>query len=255
MIKVKNTVLSLSGSPLREIELPSVFSETYRPDIIKKTVLAAQANRRQPYGVSDYAGMRTSARSLGSGRGIAQIPRLVNSNRAARVPQAKGGRKAHPPKKEKDWSEKINKKERRLAIRSAIAATTNPDLVSARGHRFEADIDLPVILEDAFESLTKTKDVCEVLRSINLWQDVIRAKDGKKIRAGRGKLRGRKYKKPKSILIVTSGYHGIEKAARNLPGVDVVMCDRLNAELLAPGTHAGRLTIWTESAIAELGMD
>ena len=252
MIKVKNTILSLSGSSLREIELPSVFSETYRPDIIKKAVLAAQANRRQPYGVSDYAGMRTSARSLGSGRGIAQIPRLVNSNRAARVPQATGGRRAHPPKKEKDWSEKINKKERRLAIRSAIAATTNPDLVSARGHRFEADIDLPVILEDAFESLTKTKDVCEVLRSINLWQDVIRAKDGKKIRAGRGKLRGRKYKKPKSILIVTSGYQGIEKAARNLPGVDVVMCDRLNAELLAPGTHAGRLTIWTESAIAGL---
>ena len=249
---MKTNVLSLSGDVLREIDLPDVFSEAYRPDLIKKAVLAAQANRRQPYGVTAYAGMRTSARSLGSGRGIAQIPRLVNSNRAARVPQAKGGRKAHPPKSEKDWSEKINRKERRLAIRSAIAATTNPDLVTNRGHRFEADLGLPIVLEDSFGSLAKTKDVCEVLQAIDLWQDVIRAKTGKHIRAGRGKLRGRKYKKPKSILIVTSDYSGIEKGARNLSGVDVVTCDRLNAEMLAPGTHAGRLTIWTESAIAGL---
>lgn len=248
---MKSTVLSLSGDVLREIELPDVFSESNRPDIIKKAVLAAQANRRQPYGVTEYAGMRTSARSLGSGRALAQVPRLVNANRAARVPQAKGGRKAHPPKPEKDWSEKVNRKERKFAIRSAIAATANPELVAARGHRFEGD--LPIVVEDAFESLTKTKDVCEVLQSINLWQDVIRAKNGKRIRAGRGKLRGRKYKKPKSILIVTSDYRGIEKAARNLAGVDVTTYNRLNAELLAPGTHAGRLTIWTESAIAELG--
>jgi large subunit ribosomal protein L4e len=252
MIKMKSNVLSLSGDPLREIELPGVFSEAYRPDIIKRAVVAAQANRRQPYGVSEYAGMRTSARSLGSGRGIAQIPRLVNSNRAARVPQAKGGRRAHPPKAEKDWSEKINRKERRFAIRSAIAATTNPELVAARGHRVEADVRLPIILEDAFESLTKTSEVCKVLESISVWDDVIRAKSGKKIRAGRGKLRGRKYKKPKSVLIVTSDYRGIEKAARNLAGVDITTYDRLNAEMLAPGTHAGRLTIWTESAISKL---
>jgi len=249
---VKGTVLNLSGSPVREIDLPTAFSEDYRPDIIKKAVLAAQANRRQPYGTSRYSGMRTSARSLGSGRGIAQIPRLVNSNRAARVPQATGGRRAHPPKVEKDWSEKINKKERRLAIRSAIAATIMPELVRARGHRLEEDCQVPLILEDAFESLTKTKDICGVLQSINLWEDVLRAKNGRKIRAGRGKLRGRKYKHPKSVLIVVSDYSGVEKAARNLAGVDVVTCDRLNAELLAPGTHAGRLTIWTEGAIAKL---
>lgn len=250
MIEVKSNVLSLSGSPVREIELPAVFSETYRPDLIKKAVLAAQANRRQPYGVTRYAGMRTSARSLGSGRGLAQIPRLVNSSHAARVPQAKGGRKAHPPKVEKDWSEKVNKKERRLAIRSAIAATANPDIIRARGHRFDAEV--PIILEDTFESLTKTKDVCDVLQSIDVWDDVLRAKNGRKIRAGRGKLRGRKYKKPKSVLIITSGHNGIEKAARNISGVDVATYDRLNAEMLAPGTHAGRLTIWTESAVAKL---
>ena len=42
------------------------------------------------------------------------------------------------------------------------------------------------------------------------------------------------------------------KAAKNLPGVDVVTVDNLNVELLAPGTHPGRLTIWTQSAIEKL---
>ncbi len=91
-----------------------------------------------------------------------------------------------------------------------------------------------------------------MLESISVWADVVRAKDGKKIRAGRGKLRGRKYKKPKSVLIVASDYHGIEKAARNISGVDITTYDRLNTEMLAPGTHAGRLIVWTESAISKL---
>ncbi len=81
----------------------------------------------------------------------------------------------------------------------------------------------------------------------------MRAKNGKHIRAGGGKRRGRKYKRPKSLLIVVGQDNGIVRAARNLPGVDVVMVNRLNAELLAPGTHAGRLAIWTESAIQALG--
>jgi len=63
-------------------------------------------------------------------------------------------------------------------------------------------------------------------------------------------MRGRRYKQRKSILIVT----GDEplRAARNLAGVDAVAVDQLNAELFAPGTEAGRLTVWTESAIRRL---
>ncbi|NOR47934.1 MAG: 50S ribosomal protein L4, partial [Methanosarcinaceae archaeon] len=72
------------------------------------------------------------------------------------------------------------------------------------------------------------------------------------IRAGKGKLRGRKYKHKKSVLIVAGEQSLITKAANNLSGVDVATVDSLNAELLAPGTHAGRLTIWTESAISNL---
>ena len=242
--------IDLSGNVVRKIELPAVFDSDYRPDLIKKAVLAAQANRLQPYGPRLYAGMETSARSWGSGRGVAQIPRLVNSSRAARVPQARGGRRAHPPKPETDRTEKVNTKERRYAIRSAIAATTDPTLVSLRGHIFEAE--LPIIAENALENLEKTKQVIDFLTAAGVYDDVLRAKYGRHIRAGRGKLRGRKYKHKKSVLIVAGGNAPILKAARNLPGVDVATVDFLSTELLAPGTHAGRLTIWTEAAIEKL---
>ena len=133
---VTANIIDLSGNSKGEVTLPAVFDEVYRPDIIKKVVLSYQANRYQPYGPKMYAGMETSARSWGSGRGVAQIPRLANGSRAARVPQAKGGRRAHPPKPEADRTEKINKKEKKMAIRSAIAATVNEDLVKTRGHKF-----------------------------------------------------------------------------------------------------------------------
>jgi len=79
---------------------------------------------------------------------------LKNSSRVARVPQAVGGRKAHPPSSKRVFFEKLNRKERQKAMRSAIAATAKPDLVKARGHRFEGT--LPLILEDAFEELATT---------------------------------------------------------------------------------------------------
>jgi large subunit ribosomal protein L4e len=42
------------------------------------------------------------------------------------------------------------------------------------------------------------------------------------------------------------------KAANNLLGVDVAFVKNLNAELLAPGTHPGRLTVWTKDSVEEL---
>jgi large subunit ribosomal protein L4e len=69
---------------------------------------------------------------------------------------------------------------------------------------------------------------------------------------GKGKIRGRKYKNRKSLLIVAASDQGLGKAARNLPGVDFITVEKLNAELLAPGTHAGRLTIWTEGSLQKL---
>ena len=248
---VSAKILDLSGNPVGEVELPPVFFEDYRPDLIKKAVLAAQANRRHPYGPTLYAGMQTSATGWGSGRGASHVPRIVNGSRAARIPHSKGGRRAHPPKPETDYSEKINKKERRMAVRSAIAATCSEDLVITRGHIFMTE-ELPIVADNAFEALSKTKDVVSFFETIGVYEDVLRAKFGRSIRAGRGKMRGRKYKNRKSLLVVIGSNAAVSKAARNLSGVDIATVAELNAELLAPGTHAGRLTVWTKAAIDQL---
>ncbi len=248
---MKANVIDLSGNSSSQVELPPVFEEEYRPDLIKRAVLAAQANRLQPYGPHFYAGMNTSAQSWGPGHGVSRVPRLKNGRKAAGIPMAVGGRRSHPPRPEADRSEKINIKERRKAIRSAIAATASTELVSARGHKFSRE--LPVVAETAVETLNKTADVRNFLVAAGLWDDVERAKLGRNIRAGKGKMRGRKYKNRKSLLIVAASDQGLGKAARNLPGVDFATVDKLNAELLAPGTHAGRLTVWTQSALQKLG--
>jgi large subunit ribosomal protein L4e len=108
-----------------------------------------------------------------------------------------------------------------------------------------------VVQSDA-EALSKTSEVKKFLEAAGLWQDVNRAKLGKKVRAGKGKMRGRRYKIPKSLLIVAAADRGLGKAARNLPGVDFATVDGLNAELLAPGAVAGRLVVWTESSLQKL---
>jgi large subunit ribosomal protein L4e len=246
---MKAQVLSLSGSVDHEIELPAVFASEYRPDLIKKAVIAIQSHRYQAHGAYVYAGITASAVGWGSGRGASHVPRLKNSSRAAKVPQAKGGREAHPPKVQKVLKLDINRKERRKAIGSAIAATINETLVKSRGHVFEGS--LPFVLTNDFESLGKTREVIAALRAIGVYGDVLRAEGSRKVRAGRGKMRGRRYKQRKSLLIVT-GNEPL-RAARNLAGVDVCPVGSLNAELLAPGTHSARLTVWTENAIIRLG--
>ncbi|MDY6764176.1 MAG: 50S ribosomal protein L4 [Halobacteria archaeon] len=247
-MKVK--LYSNDGSQDESVDLPDAFEEAYRPDLIQRAFLAANANSKQPYGADPFAGLRTSAESWGSGRGAAHVPRIKNGRRAARVPHVKGGRKAHPPKSEKKIGEKVNKKERKKAVRSAVAATANRDLVSQRGHRFSDDVELPVVMNDGFEDLVKTREVVEVLENIGLHEDIERADEGRKIRSGRGKTRGRKYKTPRSILFVTAKENF--KAARNLAGADVVSAENLSVLDLAPGGVAGRLTVWTEPALEVL---
>ena len=242
------TVRDLNGEDAGTVDLPEVFETAYRPDLIKRAVLAAQANRKQAYGADPYAGLRTPAESFGSGRGMAHVPR--ENGQGARVPQTVGGRKAHPPKAEKDQGKGINDKERKLAIRSAVAATTDAERVADRGHAFDTDLDLPLVVSDDFEDLVKTREVVDCLETLGVHADVERADEGRTIKAGQGKARGRKYREPKSILFVTS--EEPSTAARNLAGADVTTAAEVNAEELAPGTHAGRLTVWTESAVAEV---
>ena len=250
---MKVNVYTMEGEVKEEIELPAIFNEEFRPDLIKRAVISSQTARIQPWGTNPMAGKRTSAESWGSGRGAAMVPRIKNGSKAAFIPQAIGGRRAHPPRPQKVYHEKINIKERRFAIRSAVAATTNQNLVEERGHIVGNVPQLPLIIDDDFESIKKTKETREIFKSLGIFDDVSRAKKNTKIRAGKGKARGRKYKKAKGPLIVVANDKGISLGARNHAGVDVVTVENLNAELLAPGTHPGRLTVFTKSAIEKLG--
>lgn len=246
------TRYTTDGTEDGEIDLPAVFETEVRPDLIRRAVLAAQANRKQDQGADPYAGMRTPAESPGSGRGLAHVPRQSvggAGNQGRRVPQTVKGRSAHPPKAEADRSRSINDQERKLAVRSAIAATGDASRVRDRGHAFDEDLSVPIVVADDFEELVKTKEVVAFLQAIGAHADIDRADDRTR-RAGRGTTRGRTYRRPTSLLFVTTD--SPSTAARNLAGADVATAESVNAEDLAPGGVPGRLTVWTESALQEV---
>jgi len=249
----KVNLYDLKGKSVKQVTLPRAFDESYRPDLIRKAVNVARANRQQPYGPSPMSGMQHAVSTWGKGRGVARVQRLTQGRNAAESPNNVGGRRAHPPKPWQDRSEKINRKERRKARNSALGAVATSDIVRTRGHRFSQKLTLPLVLDDKFQDLEHTKDVVDVLEKLGIYRDVERSEKGKHIRAGKGKMRGRRYKTPRSILIVTADGVRLNRGATNLSGVDVVNASNLNTEHLAPGGDPGRLTLFTESALKDMG--
>ncbi len=263
---MKANVLSIEGKKLKEINLPKAFDADVDKGLIKRAVLSIQSMAVQPKGNKPRAGRDNTAKYRGrrslptQERGInvgrARLPRLRNRRgrlygRVAGIPRAVGGPKAHPPKAEADKKEKINKKEKKAALLSAIAATAKTKLVSGR-HVLSEKTSLPLVVENRFEGIEKTRELNDVLKALSVFPDVVNAKEKTRRRAGKGKMRNRKKKQKKSILIVTAKNAAVFKAARNLPGVEVCAARNLNAELLAPGCLPGRLTLWSESAIKAL---
>jgi large subunit ribosomal protein L4e len=246
-------VLSLEGKGKGETPLPAVFSTEVRPDLIRRAVVSMQSARIQPKTRDPMAGKRTSALSLGVGLDLARVPRTKGGGPAAFVPNVIGGRRAFPERLEKIYHERINVKERRLALRSAIAASASKELVKGRGHEVGDDIALPLVVTDDAKSLANASEFRELLKKLSLWEDAERAKNGIKERSGRGKTRGRRWVKPKSLLLVTDELNPpVRLASRNFVGIDFAEVKALNVEMLAPGGHAGRLTLWTESALKKL---
>jgi large subunit ribosomal protein L4e len=263
---MKTNVYNLLGKSIKEIEVPEYFRQNYRPDLIKRAVVASQSNSYQPKAPSPYSNRLNTAEYRGARKkntmdnsintGKARLPRTKNrrilmAGRVAGVAHAVGGPKAHPPKVTKILIKKINTKERTKAILSAISATANLGLVSTRGHVVPQEISLPIVFENSLENLTKTKEVYDVLESLGLSDNVEKAKDNKSYRAGKGKMRGRRYKRRKSVLFVLGDSKNY-KVFQNLEGVDVIDASKLSIKELAPGTHAGRLTIFSENAVEKL---
>ena len=249
-------VYSLDGDVVKTVELPSVFRGFIRTDLIRRAVTAAQANRRQAYGPRPRAGLRHSVRWAGKGQGVSRVPRIRGRMTGAQAPGTVGGRRAHPPRPETVWSKKINEHERRMARDAALAALKEASIVAARGHRFKEELSLPVVVEDGIETLAPEKGAAQegvkILETIGVFPDVDRAKEGRHVRAGRGKMRGRRYRQPTSLLVVVKDPTTVRRLFGNLPGVDVVSPSALNAEVLAPGGDPGRLTLFSEGALEVL---
>jgi large subunit ribosomal protein L4e len=248
-------VFNVDGTYVADIEAPIHFLEPVRPDVIRRAYLSALSARFQPKGVYEGAGKEHSCESPGVGLGIARIPRHKGLlwPRGCFAPNTVGGRRAHPPKVEKKLHEEINKKEKNLAIRSAIAATGYKSWVAARGHAVEKVPSFPLAVVGEAEKISRAKEARKLFETLGLWPDVERAAEGLKIRSGKGKMRGRRYKEPKSVLVVVSSVDApLIAAVRNFPGVDVVAVDNLNMLVLAPGGAPGRLTLWTVPAVEKL---
>jgi len=249
-------VYSLDGDVVKTVDLPSVFRTDLRTDLIRRAVTAARANRRQPYGPTHGAGTRHSVRWAGKGHGASRVPRIRGTMIGAQAPGTVGGRRAHPPRPDTTWSKKINDRERKMARNAALAAVKDASIVSARGHRFKEGLSLPVVLEDGIESLAPddgaTQEGVKILTRFGLLSDIERAKEGRHVRAGRGKMRGRRYRQPLSLLVVVKDSTKVRRLFGNLPGVEVVSPSALNAERLAPGGDPGRLTVFSEGALEVL---
>ena len=264
---MKLKLLDVTNKEIGKIDMPSQFSEPLREDMIKRAVLAIQSHNRQPYGADPEAGLRASAdlskrrrKYRGSyGTGQSRTPRKVLSRNGTRfyfvgalAPQTVGGRRSHPPKPDKIWDLKINIQERRKAVRSALAAAVNADVVSARGHLLPEGY--PFVADDAICTLKTAKAARKTLSTLGFGPELERTEE-KKTRAGKGKSRGRRNITKKGLLLVVSADCPLMKACSNLPGVEVVSAKNINAELLAPGAVPGRITLFTRGAIDSFEKD
>ncbi|MEK6924222.1 MAG: 50S ribosomal protein L4 [Candidatus Micrarchaeota archaeon] len=255
-------VVDANGKNSGEVNLPEQFFEPLRPDLIRRAFHAQFTLRLQPKGAFPLAGMQTSAGYFGRrhqtrqtiNTGRSRLPREKlpggKLGQVRQVPHAVKGRRCHPPKPQKKLIEKINFKEKNKAIRSAIAATASQQLVQERGHKYAGS--LPLVVTESFEEIKRSKDAQKTLETLGAGQDLQRAREGRRMRSGRARMRKGGYRTPKSVLIIYAKDQGIWRATRNLPGVNAVRVDKLDVELLAPGGVPGRLAVWTKGAIEEL---
>jgi large subunit ribosomal protein L4e len=248
----KISIYDLTGVPLKEMEKPPIFKLPIRYDLIRRAFVFQHSHKIQPKGRYPLAGRDTSAEYFGVGLGLARIPRYKQGHlrgTGAIVAMARGGRKPHVTTPEKRIYKRINRKELRLAILSAISATGSREMVEKRGHRISNVPEIPLIVSSEVEEIERTSELIDVLDRLGLMEDIERVKNNIKIVGGKAKWRGRRKKVRVGPLIVYGEDERIVKAARNIIGVDIVPASDVSVIHLAPGGMPGRLTLWSEKAI------
>ncbi|KAM3182140.1 60S ribosomal protein L4B [Hymenolepis weldensis] len=251
-------VYDLSGGCTKTtVKMPAVFKAPLRSDVLNFVHDSLRKNSRQPYAVSSKAGVQASAASWGTGRAVARIPRVRGggthrSGQGAYGNMCRGGHMYAPTKTYRRWYRRVNVQQRRFAMCTAIAATGVPALVMARGHRVDKIPELPLVLSNNVEKISKTKEAVKVLKKLKAWSDIQKVYQSKRNRAGRGKMRNRRHIMKRGPIVIYKKDDGITRAFRNIPGVTLLNVKYLNVLKLAPGGHMGRFAIWTEGAFRHL---
>uniref|UniRef100_A0A3B0MLB2 60S ribosomal subunit protein L4/L1, putative n=1 Tax=Theileria annulata TaxID=5874 RepID=A0A3B0MLB2_THEAN len=227
--------------------MPRVFSTPLRSDLVHYVHTNMSKNKRQAYAISRMSGYQTSARSWGTGRALSRTPRVKGggthrSGQAAYANFCRAGGMFAPTRTWRHWHRKINLKEKRLALAVSVAATASVPLVMSRGHRVESVPELPLVLDDTMETLTKTRDAVELLNSMGLADELKRVSVTK-----RTKRKGKKRPVGPLVVMRSTAVEG-KRAFRNIPGVDVMSVEHMNLLKLAPAGTLGRLVIFSKSA-------
>ena len=255
---MKTSVLTLDGKKSGQIDLPNVFDTKLNSELIHKAYINLESHGFQKHSTHPTAGQDVVADSNDppTGRGISRIARMKGGGggrqgQGGEVAGTRGCRQAHRPYVNKVIHKKINKKENKLALCSAIAATTSKELIERRGHKIDGIELFPIVVEDDIESISNTRKMINVLNNLNIIQDVKRLENRKR-RSGKVVLRGRASKIGKSVLFVVSNSEKISKACSGIPGVDSCSAKDLSVLNLAPGGTVIRLTVFSKKAIEEI---
>ena len=190
---MKVPVYNLEGRVVEEIDLPeNVFGVHWNADLVHQALLAQQANRRTPLAHTKMRGEVSGGgkkpwRQKGTGRA---------RHGSIRSPIWKGGGVTHGPRNDKDYSVKLNRKMKRLAIRVVLSKKL-------------ADSELKVV--DSFAlSAPKTKELFQALSKF---------------------LRPATHKPlPSALLIPALSNKSVYRAAANIPKVRSISPLSLNVE-------------------------
>jgi large subunit ribosomal protein L4e len=257
---MKAKLIDAKGKESGKVDMPKNFSENIRTDILAKVFEAQKLAYSQSYGAKDGAGAQYSASGISKkkrhdwkgtyGKGISRIPRKIMSRNGASfnwvgatTSNTRGGRRPHAPRSEKNLFKKINKKELRMAFNTAFAGTVDSKLLESK---YSKKVDGAFVFTKDVLTM-KTKDFIEIIKTL-FGEAFSTALKTKTVRAGIGKMRGRKYKSNAGLLFVIATDEEMKRK-----GISVVKVSELRISDLAPNGKPGRLACYTESAIKEIG--
>ena len=188
---MKVPVYNMEGKEVEQIDVPvSLFDIALRPDVVKQVIVAIQANQRINYAhTKDRSEVRGGGRKPWKQKGTGRA-----RHGSSRSPIWIGGGVTFGPRNDRNFSKKINKKVRRLAIKMLLS-----DKVKNNRLLVVDKFDFPEI---------KTKKVAEFLQSLPTDN--------------------------RSALILTSEVdEKIVKSVANIQKTDVMLAGDINANVLA----------------------